>query len=48
MFFQDPPAAFANIARALHPAGRLVMRDLRGQRWAMPPMPGLVKCNGVP
>jgi SAM-dependent methyltransferase len=25
MFFDDPPAAFANISRALRPAGRLVM-----------------------
>ena len=25
MFFDDPAAAFANIGRALHPAGRLVM-----------------------
>ena len=25
MFFDDPVAAFANIARALRPAGRLVM-----------------------
>jgi SAM-dependent methyltransferase len=25
MFFADPPAAFANISRALRPAGRLVM-----------------------
>ena len=25
MFFSDPPAAFANIARALRPEGRLVM-----------------------
>lgn len=25
MFFRDPVAAFANIAHALHPNGRLVM-----------------------
>ncbi|APA97664.1 class I SAM-dependent methyltransferase [Nocardia seriolae] len=33
MFFTDPTAAFANIARALRPGGRLAFA-------AMPPMPG--------
>jgi SAM-dependent methyltransferase len=30
MFFDDPAAAFANIGRALHPAGRLVMMVWQG------------------
>ena len=30
MFFDDPVAAFANIGRALHPAGRLVMMVWQG------------------
>jgi SAM-dependent methyltransferase len=30
MFFADPAAAFANIGRALHPAGRLVMMVWQG------------------
>jgi SAM-dependent methyltransferase len=38
MFFDDPAAAFANIARALRPGGRLVMMVWQGQEhneWAV-------------
>jgi SAM-dependent methyltransferase len=38
MFFGDPAAAFANIGRALHPAGRLVMMVWQGHEqneWAV-------------
>jgi ubiquinone/menaquinone biosynthesis C-methylase UbiE len=38
MFFDDPAAAFANIGRALHPAGRLVMmvwQDHERNEWAV-------------
>jgi SAM-dependent methyltransferase len=38
MFFDDPVAAFANIARALRPAGRLVMMVWQGHernQWAV-------------
>ena len=40
MFFADPPAAFANLARALKPGGRLVFvcwRDRRENEWVRVP-----------
>jgi SAM-dependent methyltransferase len=41
MFFQDPPAAFANVRRALKPGGRLAFvcwRDARENPWMIEPM----------
>jgi len=40
MFFADPPAAYANIRRALKPGGRMVLtvwRDLAANPWAALP-----------
>lgn len=40
MFFDDPPAAFANLGRALRPGGRLVFacwQDLLRNEWLMVP-----------
>ncbi|MGH6872782.1 MAG: class I SAM-dependent methyltransferase [Rhizomicrobium sp.] len=41
MFFADPPAAFANIRKALKPSGRLAFvcwRDAKANAWASAPM----------
>jgi SAM-dependent methyltransferase len=41
MFFADPPAAFANLRRALVPGGRLVFvcwQELRANPWAFEPL----------
>ena len=43
MFFEDPVAAFANIASALHPGGRVVFtcwQDLARNDWIMVPASG--------
>ncbi|WP_225924660.1 class I SAM-dependent methyltransferase [Pseudonocardia abyssalis] len=50
MFFGDPPAAFANIARALRPGGRLVLLTWQGyerQEW-MRTFRGAVAAGPIP
>jgi SAM-dependent methyltransferase len=51
MFFGDPPAAFANLARATRPGGRLVQlvwRELRENEWLPALAAALTGSGGMP
>lgn len=51
MFFADPAAGFANVARALRPGGRLVFvcwRELVFNEWMMVPGAAIVQHVGMP
>jgi SAM-dependent methyltransferase len=51
MFFEDPVAAFANVASALRPGGRFVFtcwQDLARNDWIMVPAGGALSCVPFP
>jgi SAM-dependent methyltransferase len=51
MFFADPPAAFANLARALRPGGRVAFvcwQEVFKNEWIMVPAAAVVEHVGMP